>query len=378
MHVSRLIAIALAVAVAVPAEAQIATGAQHALLMDYETGEILFEKDGDVPMHPSSMSKLMTVELVFQRLKDGSLKLSDTFHVSEKAWREGADAKQSKMWVMVGTDISVEDLLKGIIVQSGNDACVVVAENLAGTEEAFAQTMTRRAKELGLTKSHFANSKGMPDPQEYMSARDIAKLSAHLIRTYPDYYPYFAMTEFTWEKIRQPNRNPLLTMGIGADGLKTGHTSVAGYGLAASAVRDGRRLILVVNGLSSERARAEESRRILDIGFRDFHRYELFRANDIITEAEVFGGAEYKVPLTLKSPLSVSMLRSMRSSMKVALRYDSPVLAPVTEGQQVGTLTVSAPGRPEMVKPVYAARTIERAGIFGRMWLGMTDLIGLD
>jgi serine-type D-Ala-D-Ala carboxypeptidase (penicillin-binding protein 5/6) len=359
-----------------PANAQMSTSAAHAVLMDYDTGEILFDHDGDTPMPPSSMSKLMTVELVFQRLKDHSLKLTDVFHVSEKAWREGADSSESKMFVMVGTDISVEDLLKGIIVQSGNDACVVVAEALGGTEEGFAKMMTRRAKQLGLTQSHFVNSTGMPDPGQYMSAHDLAVLAAYIIRTYPEYYPYFALQDFTWSGIHQPNRNPLLFDNIGADGLKTGHTDAGGYGLVGSAVRGGRRLILVVNGLTSERQRAEETRRLLEIGFRDFKRYDLFGTSDVVGQAEVWGGKEATVPLKLAAPLSITLQRAAREDMKVTLQYQAPVPAPIAAGQQIGTLTVTAPERPNKTVPVYAAAAVPETGIFGHIILGINALLG--
>ena len=361
---------------AAPARAQIDTAAQHAILMDYDSGEILFDKDGEAPMPPSSMSKLMTVELVFRRLKEGSLKPTDTFHVSEKAWREGADSSESKMFVMVNSDVSVDDLLKGIIVQSGNDACVVVAEGMAGSEDAFAQMMTKRAKELGLTQSHFANATGMPDPGQYMSARDLAMLAAHIIRDYPEYYKYFGMTDFTWSKIHQPNRNPLLTANVGADGLKTGHTDAGGYGLVGSAVQGGRRLILVLNGLTSERQRVEESQRLMQIGFRDFKHYDLFKPSDVVMQADVWGGASPTVPLRVGTPLSIILHPESRHDMKVTVHYDSPIPAPIAAGQQLGTITVSAPGHPNKTAPLYAASDVPMTGLFGRVWLGIKSLTG--
>src|SRR6185295_3905172 len=266
------------------ASAQPQTSASHAILLDYDSGEILFCKNCDQPMPPSSMSKLMTVELVFQRLKDGRLKPEDTFHVSEGAWRQGQKTNESKMWVAVNSDISVDNLLKGIIVQSGGDACVVVAEAIGGTEAAFAELETARGKEIGLTNSHFVNSSGLPDPGQYMSAEDLAKLSAHVIKTYPDYYAYFKIPEFTWSNIKQPNRNTLVDENIGVDGLKTGHTDAAGYGITASSVRDGRRLILVINGMKSERERISEARRLLDLGYREFKAYQLLSAGDAVGE----------------------------------------------------------------------------------------------
>src|SRR6185436_3848422 len=241
-----------AVLMAGTAHAQPQTTATHALLMDYDTGEALFCKNCDQQMPPSSMSKLMTVELLFQRLKDRRLKLTDTFHGSETAWRQGQKSNESKMWVAVNSDVSVDDLLKGIIVQSGGDACVVVAEALGSTESGFADIMNARAKELGLTHSHFVNSSGLPDPGQMMSTSDLAKLAAYVIKTYPDYYNYFQIKDFTWSNIRQPNRNTLVGTS-GVDGLKTGHTEAAGYGIVASAVRDGRRMIVVINGMKRER-----------------------------------------------------------------------------------------------------------------------------
>src|SRR5258705_6974323 len=257
------------------ANAEFITNAQHALLVDYDSGEVLFCKSCAEPMPPSSMSKLMTVELVFQRLKDGRLKPEDTFHVSEGAWRQGQKTNESKMWVAVNSDISVDNLLKGIIVQSGGDACVVVAEAIGGTEAAFAEMETARGKEIGLANSHFVNSSGLPDPGQYMSAEDLAKLAAHVIRTYPDYYAYFKIPDFTWSNIKQPNRNTLVDENIGVDGLKTGHTDAAGYGIVASSLRNDRRVIIVLNGMKSERERINEARRLLDVGYREFKDYKL-------------------------------------------------------------------------------------------------------
>ena len=364
-----------AVLLAGTANAQPQTTASHALLMDYDTGEALFCKNCDQQMPPSSMSKLMTVELVFQRLKDGRLKLTDTFHVSESAWRQGQKTNESKMWVAVNSDVSVDDLLKGIIVQSGGDACLVVAEALAGSEPAFAKLMTARAKEIGLTNSHFANSSGLPDPGQYMSAEDLAKLAAHVIRTYPDYYHYFAIPEFTWSNIRQPNRNTLIGPATGVDGLKTGHTEAAGYGITASGVRDGRRLILVVNGLKSERERIAESRRLLDVGYREYKSYQLLAAGDAVGEAELFGGAKQKVALTVKEPVRMLMPVSGRRDMKVTLSYNGPIKAPVAAGQQIGSLKVSVPGKEDKIVPVVAAEAVSASGFFDNMVRGLVALI---
>jgi len=364
-----------AVLMAGTAQAQPQTTASHALLVDYETGEALFCKGCDQRMPPSSMSKLMTVELVFQRLKDGRLKPTDTFHVSENAWRQGQKSNESKMWVAVNSDVSVDDLLKGIIVQSGGDACLVVAEALAGSEAAFADMLNARAKEIGLTNSHFVNSSGLPDPEHYMSAEDLAKLAAYVIRTYPEYYSYFALPEFTWSNIRQPNRNTLIGPNTGVDGLKTGHTNAAGYGITASSVRDGRRLILVVNGLKSERERVEEGRRLLDLGYREFKSYQLLAAGESVGEADLFGGAKSKVALAVRDPVRMLMPISGRRDMKVTLSYNGPIKAPVEAGQEIGTLRVSVPGKPDKIVPVVAAEAVSSSGFFDNMVRGLVSLI---
>ncbi len=357
------------------ASAQVDTPAAHAIIYDYDSGEVLYCKSCDVAMPPSSMSKLMTVELVFQRLKDGRLKPTDTFHVSENAWRQGQKDNESKMWVAINSDVSVDDLLKGIIVQSGGDACVVVAEALGGSEAGFAQMENKRAQDLGLAHSHFVNSSGVPDPGQTMSAEDLAKLSAHIIREYPAYYSYFALADFTWSKIKQANRNRLLFMNIGADGLKTGHTDAGGYGIVGSAVQGGRRLIVVVNGLGSENERNNEAARLLNLGFREFKSYQLLAANDIVGGAPVWGGAKDMVALKVGAPVNVSMAADARRDMKVTLHYDGPVEAPIAAGQAIGTLTVSAPGKQDTVVPVVASEAVPRTGIFGHMLLGLRALL---
>jgi serine-type D-Ala-D-Ala carboxypeptidase (penicillin-binding protein 5/6) len=360
---------------AAPVSAQIDTAAEHAIIVDYDSGEVLFCKDCATPMPPSSMSKLMTVELVFQRLKDGRLKLEDTFHVSETAWRQGLKDNESKMWVAVNSNVSVDDLLKGIIVQSGGDACVVVAEALGGTETAFAEMENARAAELGLTKSHFMNSSGLPDPEHFMSAEDLARLAAHVIKEYPDYYHYFAIKDFTWSKIKQPNRNTLVNETIGVDGLKTGHTDAGGYGIVASAIRNGRRIVLVINGIKRERDRIAEARRLLDIGYREFKPYELFGAGAPVGDAEVAGGAKRSVGLQIKDPLRIIMSTAERRAMKVTLRYDGPVKAPIATGQDIGTLTVTMPGKPDRVVPVAAAEEVPASGFFDNMMMGFQALV---
>jgi D-alanyl-D-alanine carboxypeptidase (penicillin-binding protein 5/6) len=368
---------ALSAVLALPlsAKAEILSTAKQAMIYDYDAGETLFCKACQEPMPPSSMSKLMTVELVFQRLKDGRLKPDSTMHVSETAWRQGQKDNESKMWVALNSDVSVDDLLKGIIVQSGGDACVVVAEALGGSEAGFAEMENARAKELGLTHSHFVNSSGLPDPEHYMSSEDLVKLSAHIIKDYPEHYPYFAMKDFTWSKIHQDNRNTLVNDNIGVDGLKTGHTDAGGYGIIASAVRDGRRLIVIINGMPSERTRIAEARRLLDIGYREFKDYKLFEPSDVIAEADTWGGAKSKVGLKVAQPLNVLIPVDSRRDMKVTLKYDMPLRAPIAAGQQVGTITVSVPGKPDKVVPAVAAEAVPSTGIFDHMMMGLQMLV---
>jgi D-alanyl-D-alanine carboxypeptidase (penicillin-binding protein 5/6) len=355
--------------------AEILTTAKQAIILDYDSGETLFCKSCEEPMPPSSMSKLMTVELVFQRLKDGRLKPEDTFHVSETAWRQGQKDNESKMWVALNSDVSVDDLLKGIIVQSGGDACVVVAEALGSSEAGFADMLNARAKEIGLEHSHFANSSGLPDPGQFMSAQDIAKLSAHIVRDYPDYYKYFAIPDFTWSKIKQPNRNTLVDENIGVDGLKTGHTEAGGYGIVASSLRNERRLILVINGMKSERERINEARRLLDIGYREFKDYKLADKGAVLGDAQIWGGAKNAVAVTVKDPLVVMLPVDSRRDMKVTLRYDGPVHAPVAAGQQIGTLTVSVPGKPDKTVPAVAAESMPSNSFLDKMMIGLQTLI---
>ena len=356
------------------AQADITTTANHALLMDAQSGEVLWQKDAETPMPPASMSKLMTLELLFQRIKDGRIKLKDTFPVSERAWRERAG---SECFVNIGDRMTVESLIQCIIIVSGNDSTIVVAEALGGTVEGFVTMMNARARELGLTQSRFVNPDGLDvPPGQMMSALDLAKLARHIIYTYPDLYHYFGEKDFVWSNIHQPNRNPLLFNTSGADGLKTGHIEASGYGLVGSATRDGRRIIVVLNGLTSEKDRADEGARLVETGFREFRRYQIFKPGDSIAEADVFGGSDNTVPLTVKTPVAVTLQVDSRPGMKVAVHYNSPLAAPIAQGQQVGTLSVTAPDFPGMTTPLYAAHEVPRTGIVGRMMLGMRALFG--
>ena len=321
--------------------AQVDTPARHAVMIDMSTDTIVLEKDADVPMPPASMSKLMTIYMVFDRLKSGRLSLEDKFLVSRKAWRKGG----SKMFVMVNTRVSVKDLLRGIIVQSGNDACIVIAEGIAGSEDAFAELMTKKAREIGLTNSSFKNATGWPAEGHVMSARDIATLSMKLIRDFPEYYPIFAETSFTFSGIKQGNRNPLLYKDFGADGLKTGHTEDSGYGLASSAERNGRRLVLVVNGLPSMRARSSESARLLEWGFRETATYSLFKKGEPVETAAVWLGDQPTVNMLTGSDVALTLVA----------------------GAPLGRIEIAAPGKEKITVPLLAANDVGGLGTWGRV-----------
>ena len=353
------------------AETPVETAGDYAVIMDYRTGEILYEKNARTPTAPASMSKLMTAAIVFERLKEGSLQLTDMFDVSEKAWRMGG----SKMWVRVDTQISVENLLRGIIVQSGNDACIVVAENIAGSEEAFAELMNAKAREWDMLDSTFANATGWPHENQKMSMRDLALLTRKIIRDFPEYYGLFAEREFTWEKIRQGNRNPLLDAFDGADGLKTGHTEESGYGLVGAAVKDGERRIVVVNGLNSERERSNESARLMRIAFNDFTRQTLFTKGETVGEAMVFKGKEKTAPLIVDQSVSAIVHRSLLDATKATVIYDGPIAAPVLANQQIGYLRVEAANGDAKDYPLYAGANVNELGIFGKIGLAAKTLL---
>ena len=362
-HRPLAVAVLIALLVAGGPAAATETPARQAILVDMTTGSVLLEKNADELVPPASMSKIMTLYMVFERLKDGSLSLDDTFLVSAKAWRKGG----SKMFVEVDKRVRVEDLLRGVIVSSGNDAAIVLAEGLAGTEELFAEEMTRRAREIGLEHSVFKNATGWPDPEHLMTARDLATLVQRTIEDFPGLYPYYAETTFTYNGIRQENRNPLLNQRTGADGLKTGHTEDSGYGLTASVERDGRRLILVVNGLAGVRERATESARLIEWGLREFDTYALFKAGEVVEEAEVWFGEAARVPLVVASDVVVTLPRKARVEMTVAARYEGPIPAPIEAGAQIAKLVVSAPGIQPMEFPLVAGAGVERLGLFGRL-----------
>jgi D-alanyl-D-alanine carboxypeptidase (penicillin-binding protein 5/6) len=339
------------------------TRAKQAFMIDATTGAVLFEKNADELMPPSSMSKMMTVYMLFAKIKQGTVSLEDTFPVSEKAWRKGG----SKMFVEVDTRVKVEDLIRGIIIQSGNDASIVVAEALAGSEDAFAREANERARQMGMTNTTIRNATGWPDPDHMTTARDLATLALRTIKDFPDLYHYYSERSFTFSGIRQGNRNPLLYRNMGADGMKTGHTEAAGYGLTSTVMRNGRRLILVVNGLESVKSRGIESERLLEWGFREFTNADLFREGEEVESAEVWLGEKKRVPLVIDEDLVVTIPRNARKNMKVAVVYDGPVPAPITAGDHVADLVISAPGLDDRVIPLKAAESVNRLGFMGRI-----------
>lgn len=352
------------------------TAASHAVILDYETGEVLFSKNGDDAMPPASMSKLMTTLMAFEALENGTLSLDTELPVSVYAWQTGGTTSgSSTMFLEPNTRVRVDDLLRGIIVQSGNDACIVLAEGLEGSEGAFADAMTARARELGLTNSVFANSTGWPDPEQRMSAVDLARLAAIIIRDYPDYYAIYDEREYTYNGIRQFNRNPLLGVFDGADGLKTGHTMESGYGLVASAERDGVRRIIVFNGMGSERERANEAERMMRAAFADFDVYPLFDAGDTVGEAEVFMGQSETVALRIDADAVVGLHRRDRRDMSVSIVYDGPVSAPIAEGDTVGRLVVETDSGVAREFPLVAAESVARKGMFGRAMDALAGLV---
>ena len=369
---TRLAAVALVVALTgagLPAPVKaMETLAREAIVVEMATGAVLFEKAADASMPPASMSKMMTVYTVFERLKDGRLSLDDTFTVSRRAWRlGGARSGSSTMFLEPDSRVKVEDLLRGIIVQSGNDACIVIAEGLAVSEEAFAREMTARARELGLTGSIFTNATGWPDPDHRTTARDMALLAEHTIRDFPQFFPLYSERSFTYNGILQYNRNPLLRLGVGVDGLKTGHTEESGFGLTATAKRDNRRLIVVVNGLPSKKARGREAGRLLDWGFSEFNNYQLFKAGEEVLKADVWLGQDARVPVVIDRDVVVTLERKARKNLKVLVRHKGPVRAPVKAGDVIASVEISATDFKTLTIPLRAGGDVQRLGLFGRL-----------
>ena len=353
--------------------------APTAILIEAKSGSILFEKNADELRAPSSMLKLMTAEVIFDALTKGKIKLDDEYRVSESAWRRGgAPSGGSTMFAALNSRVKVDDLLRGALIQSGNDACIALAEGSAGNEQDFALVMTERARELGLTRSTFGNSSGLPDPRNKMTVRELGKLARHIVLTYPDFYKLFNEREFTWNKIRQQNRNPLLNMLDGADGLKTGFTKEGGYGMVGSAVQNGLRLIVVVNGLEDPDDRAAEAKKLLEWGFRSFEGRTLFAADQTVGYAKVFGGDSRSVRLTSPEPVRVMLARAGSDKLIARIVYTGPVRAPIAPGQRIGTLKVWRGNSIALEAPLYAADAVGPGSTTRRAIDGASELmIGL-
>jgi serine-type D-Ala-D-Ala carboxypeptidase (penicillin-binding protein 5/6) len=319
------------------------TKAKHAILMDADADLIFYEKDPDTLMPPASMSKLMTLAVVFRELKAGHIKLEDQFKVSEHAWRTGgAPSGGSAMFAPLNSTVSVADLIQGVAVQSGNDACIILAEGISGSEDAFVKEMNKYAKEIGLTKSHFENSTGLPADGHVMTARELAILADYLIKNYPEYYHYFGEKDFTFGKWKFTNRNPLVFEDLGVDGMKTGYIEEAGYGLVASAVRDNQRVILVVSGLNTKKEREEEPRKLLEWGFKSFKPFRLFDQGEKVSDALVWGGTRHYVPLVGNSNIDIILPFNTSGQVTAQILYDGPIKAPIRKGDQVAVLRVTA------------------------------------
>ncbi|TAN19670.1 MAG: D-alanyl-D-alanine carboxypeptidase [Rhizobiaceae bacterium] len=351
------------------------TKAGEAFLIDAQTGTILFSKNADKLIPPASLAKLMTLEMVFHAIKAGRLTLADKFYISVNAWKKGgAGSGGSTMFAAVKSSVPLEDLIKGMAVVSANDACIAVAEGMAGTEDNFAQQMTERARRLGLDKSVFRNATGLPEDGEVSTVRELAMLGLHIWQDYPEFYHYFSLPDFKWNKINQRNRDPLLTMDIGADGMKTGFTDASGYAIVASAQREGRRLFLAMSGLSSAAERAEEARKMLAWGLNAFQKSKLFGSDEVVGEAAVFGGAQSEVPLKAKGPISIFVPLTNRDQLTAKVVYKGPLVAPVEEGTKVGTLRVFIGGTLSQETSLYAAQSVGVGTLYQRAASAMEEL----
>jgi D-alanyl-D-alanine carboxypeptidase (penicillin-binding protein 5/6) len=352
------------------------TDAPTAILIEASSGSVLFEKNADELRAPSSMMTLMTAEVVFRAIKQGDIKLTDPYLVSENAWRKGgAPAGGPTMFAAIHSRVPVDDLLRGAIIQNGNDSCMILAEGIAGSEKAFAETMTKRARELGLTQSSFANASGLPDPGNKMTVRELSKLARYIIQTYPGFYKLFSEREFTWNKIRQQNRNPLLNSLEGADGLKTGFTKEGGYGMVGSAVQSGMRLIVVVNGLDDPDDRVTEAKKLLEWGFRNFEARTLFAAQQPVGYAKVFGGESRSVKLASPEPVKVMVQKNGSDKLIARIVYNGPVRAPIEPGQRVGFVKVWRGANIAVEAPVYAAESVGAGSTVRRAIDGASELV---
>ena len=356
-----------------PSMAQIIeTDAEYAVILDHETGEVLYSKNGDVPMIPASMTKIMTAHLVFSRLETGEITLEDRFTVSENAWRKGGWATGgSTMGLQIGETPTVEELLRGVIVLSGNDACIVLAVGLSGAEEAFAREMTEHAQELGLTSANFKNASGLDEEGHRITAIDLARLAQLEIAKYPEYYSYYAEREMTWNGITQANRNPLLG-SQGVDGLKTGHLSASGYGLTASAVRGGKRRIVVLNGMPTSGARAQEAERLMRLAFSSFETRTLDLTGGRVAELDVWLGEARQVGVAVEAPIEVTAHIRAFNRGTSEIVYQSPLTAPIEEGQEVAKLIVTLEGKAPIELPLIATESVGRLDFLGRAIEGLS------
>jgi D-alanyl-D-alanine carboxypeptidase (penicillin-binding protein 5/6) len=384
MDILRLImriasALAFSALMAAHADAQeelFTTKARQAFMVDAGTGTVLFSKDADALIPPASLAKLMTSEIVFHEIKTGHHTMEDTFTVSENAWRTGgAPSGTSTMFAEVKSVVPLGALIQGIVVQSANDGCIVVAEGMAGSEENFAKLMTERARELGLSKSVFKNSTGLPADGQVVTMRELAMLGLHLWKEYPDLYKIYAQPDFTWNKIIQKNRNPLLTMDIGADGLKTGFTEESGYAIVGSAARGDRRVFAAMGGLASERERAEEARKLIDWGMKAFEEKHLFAQDEVVGEASVYGGEKGGVALKAKGPISILVPITNRDRLIARIFYEGPVIAPVQEGTPIGELKVWIGETLSQETPLYAGENVGLGALHQRAFDAIAELL---
>ncbi len=349
------------------------TKASQAVLMDTTTGMVLFEKNASQTMYPASMTKIMTAYVVFDQLKSGHIKLNDTFRVSKKAWKKGG----SKMFVLVNTDVTVSDLLKGLVIQSGNDAAIALAEGIAGTEDKFADIMNQTAINIGMNSTFYKNATGWPDPQHVTTAFDLAILTKKMIDNFPEYYYLFAEREFTYQKIRQYNRNKLLWSAGGVDGVKTGHTEASGYGIVVSAKREGRRLVSVVNGLRSDAERQNAAEKLLENGFKSFVNYRLAQKGEKVGDLKVWGGATETLPVTVDADFIVSLPKFLKGALNVKLIAKEPIAAPIQKGQDVGEVVFYLDDKTSIKRKAIAAKSVKVLGFFGKIKHNFLNFIGL-
>ena len=353
------------------------TKAKQAIVLDYDSGSVLFQKNADELMPPASMAKLMTMEVVFNALKVGQLTMESTFTISQDVWkRGGANSGGSTMFAKLNSDVRLEDLIRGVIIQSGNDAAMAIAEGMAGSEVGFAGLMNQRAKKVGLENSVFTNSTGLPDPQQRVTSRDLAYLARHIIKTYPELYKIYSEPEFTWNKVRQRNRNPILRKVEGADGLKTGYTEASGYGMVGSAQQaDGRRIIMVLNGMESKRQRSNESVKMMRWASRAFRSIKLFDEGEVVGEATLYGGAKSGVSLKAQGALQIFVPVGFRDRLKADIVFTGPIRAPVKKGAKIAKLQVKVDGKVSQETPLYAAEDVGVGSISQRAMDAVQELI---